>query len=102
MDRLTDSLTVKLLRELGRTRRNEVFRTTSLGATSLPALKAFLQGEQWFRRAAWDSALAYYEHAIALDSTFPLALRRAGQVLGLAAFGLRPALPSDSSCGRAR
>ena len=82
MDRLTDSLTVKLLRELGRSRRNEVFRTTSLGATSLPALKAFLQGEQWFRRAAWDSALAYYEHAIALDSTFPLALRRAGQVLG--------------------
>ena len=82
MDRLTDSLTVRLLRELGRTRRIEVFRTTSLGSTSLPALKAFLQGEQWFRRAAWDSALAYYEHAIALDSTFPLALRRAGQVLG--------------------
>ncbi len=82
MDRLTDSLTVRLLRELGRTRRIEVFRTASLGSTSLPALKAFLQGEQWFRRAAWDSALAYYERAIALDSMFPLALRRAGQVLG--------------------
>ncbi len=82
MDRLADSLTVRLLRELGRTRGIQVFRTGSLGSTSLPALKAFLQGEQWFRRAAWDSALASYQHAIALDSTFPLALRRAAQVLG--------------------
>ncbi|HWB41726.1 MAG TPA: serine/threonine-protein kinase, partial [Gemmatimonadales bacterium] len=82
MDRLADSLTLGLLRELGRTRRVEVFRTGSMGSTSLPALKAFLQGEQWFRRATWDSALAAYEQAIALDSTFPLALRRAGQVLG--------------------
>jgi serine/threonine-protein kinase len=82
MDRLSDSLTVRLLRELGRTRRIEVFRTASLGSSSLPALKAFLQGEQWYRRAAWDSALASYDRAIALDSTFPLALWRAGQVLG--------------------
>ena len=82
MDRLADSLTVRLLRELGRTRRIEVLRTTSLGSTSLPALKAFLQGEQWFRRASWDSALASYDRAIALDSMFPLALWRSGQVLG--------------------
>jgi serine/threonine protein kinase/tetratricopeptide (TPR) repeat protein len=82
MDRLADSLTVRLLRELGRTRRIEAFRTAPLGSTSLPALKAFLQGEQWFRRAAWDSAVASYERAIALDSTFPLALRRLGQVWG--------------------
>jgi serine/threonine-protein kinase len=82
VDRLADSFTVRLMRELGRTRRIEVFRVGSLGSTSLPALKAFLQGEQWFRRASWDSALASYQHAIALDSTFPLALRRASQVLG--------------------
>ncbi len=82
MDRLADSLTLRLLRVLGGARRIEVFRAASLGSTSLPALKAFLQGEQWFRRAAWDSALVSYERAIALDSTFPLALRRAGQVLG--------------------
>ena len=82
MDRLADSLTVRLLRELGRTRRIEVFRTTSLGSTSLPALKAFLRGEQWFRRASWDSALVAYEQAIALDSTFPLALWRSSMVLG--------------------
>jgi serine/threonine-protein kinase len=82
VDRLADSLTVRLMRELGRSRKIEVLRTGALGSTSLPALKAFLQGEQWFRRAAWDSALASYEHAITLDSTFPLALRRASQVLG--------------------
>ena len=82
MDRLADSLTVRLLRELGRTRRIEVFRTTSLGSTSLPALKAFLRGEQWFRRASWDSAMVSYEQAIALDSTFPLALWRSSIVLG--------------------
>jgi hypothetical protein len=76
MDRLADSLTVRLLRELGRTRRIEVFRATSMGSTSLPALKAFLRGEQWFRRASWDSAFAAYDEAIALDSTFALALWR--------------------------
>ena len=89
MDRLADSLTVRLLRELGRTRRIEVFRTTAMGSTSLPALKAFLRGEQWFRRAAWDSALASYDQAIALDSTFPLALWRSGTGPGVAALGLR-------------
>ena len=40
-------------------------------------MKAFLQGEQHLRRAEWDSALAYYERAIALDSSFAPALRRA-------------------------
>ena len=82
MDRLADSVTVRLLRELGRARKIQVFRTASMGSTSLPALKAFLQGEQWFRRAAWDSALASYERATALDSTFPLAIRRVSQVYG--------------------
>ena len=84
VDRLADSLTVRLLRELGRTRRIEVFRTASLGSTTLPALKAFLRGEQWFRRASWDSAMVAYDEAIRLDSTFALPLWRSGQVLGWA------------------
>jgi hypothetical protein len=82
IDRLIDSLTVRLLAELGRNRRIELTRVASLGSTSLPALKAFLQGEQWFRRTAWDSALASYERAVALDSTFCLALWRLSRVLG--------------------
>jgi tRNA A-37 threonylcarbamoyl transferase component Bud32/tetratricopeptide (TPR) repeat protein len=82
IDRLTDSLTVRLLSELGRNRRIELTRVASLGSTSLPALKAFLQGEQWFRRTGWDSALASYERAVTLDSSFCLALWRLARVLG--------------------
>jgi serine/threonine-protein kinase len=84
VDRLADSLTVRLLRELGRTRRIEVFRTASLGSTTLPALKAFLRGEQWFRRASWDSAMAAYDEASRRDSAFALPLWRSSQVLGWA------------------
>src|SRR5206468_779230 len=54
----------------------------SLGSTSPAAMKAFLQGEQWFRHGAWDSALASYERAAALDSSFALALWRLGRVVG--------------------
>ena len=82
MDRLADSLAMRLLRELGRTRPIGAVRLTSLRSTSLPALKAFLQGEQFYRRTDWDSAIAYYERAIALDSTFALALHRMAVAAG--------------------
>ncbi|MGH7646151.1 MAG: protein kinase domain-containing protein [Gemmatimonadales bacterium] len=82
MDRLADSLAMRLLRELGRTRPIGAVRLTSLRSTSLPALKAFLQGEQYYRRTDWDSAIAYYERAIALDSTFALALHRMAVAAG--------------------
>jgi serine/threonine-protein kinase len=82
IDRLADSLTVAVLRELGRTRPIGAARLASLGSTSLPALKAFLQGEQYFRRTVWDSALASYQRAVDLDSTFTVALRRVSHVLG--------------------
>ncbi|HEY8195868.1 MAG TPA: protein kinase, partial [Gemmatimonadales bacterium] len=82
VDRLTDSVTVRVLQELGRTRPIGSVRLVGFGSTSLPALRAFLQGEQHLRRSEWDSALGYYERAIRLDSTFPLALRRASTALG--------------------
>ncbi len=82
LDRLADSLTVGVLRELGRTRAIGAVRTASLGTGSMAALKAFLVGEQHYRRSEWDSALANYQHAIEVDSTFALALYRAGLVLG--------------------
>jgi eukaryotic-like serine/threonine-protein kinase len=82
IDRVADSLTMALLRELGRTRPIGAVRLTSMRSASLPALKAFLQGEQFYRRTDWDSAVAYYERAIALDSTFALALRRIGVAFG--------------------
>ena len=82
VDRLGDSLAVRVLGELGRSRRLQLTQVASLGSTSPAALKAFLQGEQWFRRAAWDSALLNYERAVELDSGFALALWRLGRVVG--------------------
>jgi TolB-like protein len=82
MDRLSDSLTIGLLRELGKTRALGVAQMSSVGTTSLTALKAFLQGEQYFRKSAWDSALASYDRAIGEDSTFSIALARDGLTHG--------------------
>src|SRR5690242_2314100 len=92
VDRLSDSLTVALLRELGRTRPIGAVRLASLGSTSLPAMKAFLRGEQFYRRGELDSALAHYRHAVALDSTFTLALRRLPLVLWSRPVGQEPVL----------
>jgi len=82
MDRLSDSLTVMLLRDLGRNRPVGAVRLTGVRSTTLPALKAFLQGEQFFRRGAYDSARTWYETALAHDSTYALAMRRLGIVWG--------------------
>jgi serine/threonine-protein kinase len=82
MDRVSDSLTVGVLRELGRTRPISSVRATAFRSTSLPALKAFLQGEQFFRRTSWDSALTAYRQAVTIDSTFALAWHRLSVVTG--------------------
>jgi eukaryotic-like serine/threonine-protein kinase len=79
---LADSLGVKVLRVLSRSRPIGSVRHMSIGSRSLPALKAFLQGEQFYRRGQWDSALTRYDQAIAADSTFALALTQMGSVLG--------------------
>jgi serine/threonine-protein kinase len=79
---LADSLGRRVLGALGRERPIAAVRQGPLGATSLPALKDFLQGEQWYRRGEWDSALVYYDEAISDDSTFSLALGRMALVLG--------------------
>jgi serine/threonine-protein kinase len=82
MDRLADSLTIAVLRTLGRTRAIGAVRGTPLGSRSLPALRAFLQGEQFLRRSQYDSALFYHQQAIAQDSTFVLALSHAAMASG--------------------
>ena len=72
---LADSMSVAFLRDLGVSGRGPV-RLASVGTGSLVALKAFLHGEQHFRQGALDSAIASFERAVELDSTFSLALRR--------------------------
>jgi tRNA A-37 threonylcarbamoyl transferase component Bud32/tetratricopeptide (TPR) repeat protein len=82
VDRLSDSLAVRLLGDLTRTRSIGGAPLYSLGSRSPAAIKAFLQGEMLYRRSSWDSARVYYERAIDLDSSFALAYRRVSTVLG--------------------
>jgi serine/threonine-protein kinase len=82
LDRLADSLTVRMLRDLGSTRPIGATRRATFGSTSLPALKAFLQAEQEYRRSNWDSAVVGYRRAIELDTSFALAYSRLGTILG--------------------
>ena len=80
LDRVADSTVIRVLRELSRTRPIAAVRSASLGSTSGLALKAFLRGEQFYRKKAADSAMAYYRRAVELDSTFALAWMRMGSV----------------------
>jgi serine/threonine-protein kinase len=79
---LADSLGIRVLRVLGRDRPIAAVRQVSIGSRSLPALKAFLYGEQFYRRGLWDSALVYYDRALTQDSTFALAFHGMATVLG--------------------
>jgi eukaryotic-like serine/threonine-protein kinase len=76
MDVAVDSLTVGLLAALGRSRPIGAVHLGTPGSKSLPALKAYLQGEQYFRRADWDAAQRDFERAASLDPTFALAFYR--------------------------
>jgi serine/threonine-protein kinase len=81
IDRLSDSLTRAVLRELGRSRRIDMARAAFSPTASLPALKAYLQGEQFYRVAQWDSAQTHFERALSLDSTFAMAYHRLAAVM---------------------
>jgi eukaryotic-like serine/threonine-protein kinase len=77
IDGLADSLTVSVLRELGRERAIDLPHLALIGTSSISALKSFLEGEQSLRRGAYDSALAHYEQAVGEDSEFAIAAMRA-------------------------
>jgi DNA-binding SARP family transcriptional activator/TolB-like protein len=73
---LVDGLTTQLL--LGRTRGESTnFARLAAGTTlSLPALKAYLDGETRWRARQSDSALAAFRRAVEHDTTFALAYYR--------------------------
>jgi len=80
--RLADSVSIAVWRLLGRTGRADLPpRVASLGTASLLAMKAFLRGEQFYRKSAWDSSIVYFDQAVALDSTFALAYSRVGMAM---------------------
>ena len=76
LDRVADSITVRLLRTLSRTRRITGAPAASLGSHSVVALKAFLRGEQLYRRNDFAAARLAYQEAFAADSTFALVSHR--------------------------
>lgn len=80
MDALADSLALRVLRELGHDAGAGASRLDVVGTRSLPALKAFLQGQQFYRRALVDSARMSYQTALEYDSTFALAWRGVASV----------------------
>jgi serine/threonine-protein kinase len=80
---LVDRLSVALLRDVWRSR--EPLPSLDLGSLttdSIAALRAYLQGERYYRRFALDSALAQYTRAVEVDSTFALAHLRRALVFG--------------------
>jgi TolB-like protein len=73
---VTDSLTWVLLRGIWRTRAPPTPDIAALTTRSMPALRAFLEGEHAALESRWDAASRFYEEAIRADSTFWLALWR--------------------------
>ena len=82
MDRVSDSLSVRSLAAIGRTRTIGAAQLASLGSSSLPAIRAFLHGAQFFRRAQWDSAAVALREAVSIDSTFGIAYAMLGEAYG--------------------
>lgn len=82
---LTSALSVELTRELlaetGQSMVQDV-RIDALTTTSLPALRAYLEGEAAFRNANFASAVAAYERAVEMDSLFALAWLRLSNAYG--------------------
>jgi tetratricopeptide (TPR) repeat protein len=72
---LVDRLAVEALLIILEQRESELPRINiaSVTTASIPALKAWLEGEALHRRADFDAAIAAYERAVEADSTFALA-----------------------------
>lgn len=82
---LVDRLSIEVLRAI-LPRRSDAprFDLARVTTTSLPALEAFLEGEDAYRRADFPSAVAAYERAVESDSTFALAYLRLAATYGWA------------------
>jgi serine/threonine-protein kinase len=78
VDRLADSLTLAVLRALAPPTALAAPAGSPLGTASPAALKAFLEGEQYYRRSEFDLAQPAFRRAVTLDSGFALAWHRLG------------------------
>jgi len=95
MDALADSMALRVLREIGGAGSVGGTALTGVGTRSLPAMRAFLQAQQLYRRGVADSARAAYQLALESDSTFALAWR------GLASVYIRQGRENEPDAVRA-
>ena len=86
---LVDRLSIDVLAAIwqGREQPRGDVDLARITTSSLPALKAYLEGESLLRRAEFDGAIAAYERAIAADSTFAFAVYHLGLAYAWAADG---------------
>lgn len=100
---LVDRLSIEALKTiLGRQAddlpRVELARVTT---SSLPALKAYLEGEVLYRRADWPAAIEAYRQAVGADSTFALAWLRLSEAISWLPPNARPegdiVVPADQA-----
>jgi class 3 adenylate cyclase/tetratricopeptide (TPR) repeat protein len=75
---LVDRLSLEILRTALARELDALPEVDLRGVTtsSLPALKAYLAGEQSYRRSRWQEAITHFTRAVEADSTFALALHR--------------------------
>jgi serine/threonine-protein kinase len=75
---LVDRLSIKVIRAIVRTGQGDLpsVNLASITTPSVPALKAYLEGEAAFRQAYFEAAIEALERAVETDSTFALAYYR--------------------------
>ncbi len=76
---LVDQLTARLIAAGRESPARGVARLAARTTHSIPALKAYLEGEWEFQRGTFPRAIAGYQRAIALDTAFALAYYRLAQ-----------------------
>lgn len=78
---LADSLSNRLLRGIWRAHTPiPHLRIAAITTSNLDAIRAYLEGERYYRQLHWDSAIVALRRAVELDSTFALAHRRLAEV----------------------
>lgn len=87
MFEMVDGLAAELLSGLSGGAAARVRRIAAVTTASLPALRAFFEGEEQFRRGQFASAVASFQRAVEEDSTFALAYYRLSIVAEWALLG---------------
>jgi class 3 adenylate cyclase/tetratricopeptide (TPR) repeat protein len=83
---LTDRLSIEVLRAVAGGREGAIpaVSLARVATSSLPAMKAYLEGEHLYRSGRFAAAVGAFERAVEADSTFALAWSRLAEAYGWA------------------